>query len=94
MWRARAFGRLLDRSAVTVLGGAQEVNGLFSIAGTEHGLSIEARYRLRSKHTVVCGCSRCRASAALQSDIRLVKGRQLASLHFLGEGLARFTAEQ
>jgi len=94
MWRARAFGHLVGCGTVTALGGAREVNWAFSVSGMERGFLIEARDRLRSKHTVVCGYFRCRASAALQPDIRLFKRRQLASLHVLGEGLARFTVEQ
>lgn len=92
--RARVNRRLLDRGTVTVLGGAQKVNEALSVSGMDRGVWIVARYRLRSKHPFVCGYFRCRASAALQSDIRPFRGRQLASMHVRGEGLARFTVQQ
>jgi hypothetical protein len=85
---------MLDRGILTVLGSAQEVNWALSASGMERGVKIEARYRLRSKHTVICGCFRCRPSAALQEDIRHFRERELASLHVRGEGLARLTVEQ
>jgi hypothetical protein len=94
MWRARAFGHLVGCGTVTALGGAREVNWAFSVSGMERGFLIEARDRLRSKHTVVCGYFRCRASAALQSHIMPFRGRQPASMHVRGEGLARFTVQQ